>query len=65
MSSDPANNAPDGANGGRLPHVEVRACYRFTTLFNLTDFSLPFGWSLSLGEVWLEKNRWFAVASYQ
>ncbi len=65
MSSIPANNAPNGPNGGQLPHVEVRACYRFTTLLNLTNLSLPFGWGLSLGDVWLEKDRWFTVASYQ
>jgi len=49
---------------GQLPWVEVRACYRFTTLINLTNLSLPFGWGLSLGDVWLQKDRTFTVADY-
>jgi hypothetical protein len=65
MPSSPANAGPDGANGGRLPNVEVRTCYRFTTLFNLADLSLPFGNGLSLGEIWLQKDRTFTVASYR
>jgi hypothetical protein len=65
MSGSPTNAAPDGANGGRLPHVEVRACYRFTTIIDLSDLSLPMGSGLSLGDVWLQKDRWFTVASYQ
>jgi hypothetical protein len=48
-----------------MPYVEVRVCYRFTTLFNLTDLDLPFGWSLNLGEVFIEKDRKFTVACYQ
>lgn len=65
MPNSPALMGPPGANGGQLPHVEVRTCYRFTTLFNLTDLSLPFGNGLSIGEIWLQKDRSFAVASYQ
>jgi hypothetical protein len=65
MPTSPALTGPNGANGGQLPHVEVRTCYRFTTLFNLTDLSLPFGNGLSIGEIWLQKDRSFAVASYQ
>lgn len=65
MDGNPVNNGPDGANGGRLPQVEVRACYRFTTLISLTDLRLPFGWGLSLGDVWLQKDRWFTVADYR
>lgn len=49
---------------GNLPWVEVRVCYRFTTLFDLTSIELPFGWGLSLGEVWLERTRTFTVADY-
>jgi hypothetical protein len=64
MASSPASSAPYGANGGQLPNVEVRTCYRFTTLFNLTDLSLPFGNGLSIGEIWLQKDRTFTVASY-
>jgi len=40
--------------------VEVRLCYRFTTLFNL-NFSLPLGWGLSLGDVYLQRSRTFVV----
>ena len=65
MPSNPVNSGPDGANGGRLPQVEVRVCYRFTTLISLTDLRLPFGWGLSLGDVWLQKDRWFTVADYR
>jgi hypothetical protein len=32
---------------------------------NLTDLSLPFGAGLSLGDVWLQKDRTFTVADYQ
>jgi hypothetical protein len=53
---------PSGA--APLPYVEVRVCYRFTTLFNLTDLVLPFGWSISLGEIFLERDREFTVANY-
>lgn len=49
---------------GSLPWVEVRLCYRFTTLLDLTDLDLPFGWGLSLGEIWLERERNFTVADY-
>ena len=48
----------------QLPWVEVRACYRFTTLFALEEIRFPFGWSLSVGEVWLQKERSFTVADY-
>jgi hypothetical protein len=47
-----------------LPYVEVRICYEFTTLFNLTDLDLPFGASLSVGETWLQKDRTFVAADY-
>lgn len=53
---------PDNASPGEpASHtVEVRMCYRFTTLFNL-DVALPFNWGLSLGEIWLQRAREFAV----
>ena len=47
-----------------LAYVEVRVCYRFTTLINLTDIDLPFGSGLSLGDIWLQRDRSFAVADY-
>jgi hypothetical protein len=54
---------PSGAPA--MPYVEVRVCYQFTTLFNLTDLNLPFGWSLDLGDIFLERDREFTVACYQ
>ncbi|HEX3220223.1 MAG TPA: hypothetical protein VHU77_09415 [Candidatus Limnocylindria bacterium] len=48
-----------------MPYVEVRVCYRFTTLFNLSDVQLPFGWGLGVGEIYIEKDRTFTVACYQ
>jgi hypothetical protein len=53
---------PDQAGG--LPYVWVSACYRFTTLFNISDLHLPFGWSLTLGDIWLQRERVFTVADY-
>jgi hypothetical protein len=47
-----------------LPYVEVRVCYRFTTLLYLGKMQLPFGWSISLGDIWLQRDREFAVAKY-
>jgi TadE-like protein len=44
-------------------YVEVRVCYRFTTLFNL-DLELPFGASMSLGEIFLQNKGAFIVADY-
>jgi hypothetical protein len=40
------------------PYVEVRLCYRFTTLFNLPAFGLE------LGTVHLEQRGTFTVADY-
>jgi hypothetical protein len=47
-----------------LPYVEVRVCYRFTTLLYLGNLDLPLGWSLSLGDIWLQRDREFTVANY-
>jgi hypothetical protein len=43
-----------GAEDSR--YVEVRICYRFTTLVNVS--------LLSLGDVWLQRDRAFTVAGY-
>ena len=53
---DPAPNSesPGGAEPSR--HVEVRVCYRFSTLVQI-----PF---LSLGDIWLQHSRDFTVADY-
>ncbi len=47
-----------------LAYVEVRVCYRFTTIIDMTDVRLPFGWSISVGEIWLQRDRSFTVADY-
>lgn len=57
-----STNKDGGATA--LAYVEVRVCYRFTTLIDLSDLDLPFGWSLSIGEVWLQRDRSFTVADY-
>lgn len=56
--------SPDEPAPGMLPYVEVRVCYRFTTLINLSSLQLPFGWGLSLGDIHLERTRVFTVADY-
>jgi hypothetical protein len=59
------NNGPAlGTPPTALPYVEVRVCYRFTTLLYLGDLDLPLGWSLSLGDIWLQRDREFTVANY-
>ena len=52
--------------GGSEPsrYVEVRICYRFTTLINIEDMQLPLGWDISVGEVYLQKDRAFTVGWY-
>lgn len=54
--------APDASSGGDVVShmIEVRACYHFTTLFNL-HLSLPWNAGLNLGDVWLERTRMFVV----
>lgn len=51
-------------SAGDLPYVQVSACYRFTTLFNISNLNLPLGWSISLGDIWLQRDRAFTVADY-
>jgi len=58
------NDAATPSNPTARPYVEVRVCYRFTTLVNLGDVRLPFGWSISLGNIWIQRDRQFAVADY-
>lgn len=62
--SSPALDPTHSAEAARLRYVEVRVCYRFTTLFNLRDVNLPFGWALNLGAISLEKTRVFTVADW-
>ena len=49
---------------GALAYIEVRACYRFTTLFNLQNLTLPFGSGLTIGDIYLQRTRTFTVACY-
>lgn len=56
--ADPWSNASGGADGSH--YVEVRVCYRFTTLFNL-HIALPLNAGLNLGDVWLQKDRKFII----
>jgi len=44
-------------------YVEVRLCYRFTTIFNL-DFDLPMGAGISVGDIYLQNSGAFVVADY-
>ncbi len=56
--------ANQAAGPSPLAYVEVRTCYRFTTLINLSDLRLPFGWGLSLGDIWLQRDRAFVAGDY-
>jgi hypothetical protein len=49
---------------GALAYIEVRTCYRFTTLMNLQNLTLPFGAGLSIGDIYLQRTRTFTVACY-
>ena len=49
---------------GMLPSVEVRVCYRFETIVNLSGVRLPFGNGLDVGTIWLQRDRVFSVADY-
>jgi TadE-like protein len=62
-SADPANLGPVTDGVSPLPYVEVRTCYLFTTLFNL-HLSLPLGAGISVGDIWLQRDRQFAVGDY-
>ena len=58
------NTSKSSGNPADLAYVEVRVCYRFTTIIDMTDVNLPFGWSISIGEIWLQRDRSFTVADY-
>lgn len=60
---DPTNHMPLNGTPTRVPYVEVRTCYHFTTLFNL-HLQLPFNWSLNLGDIWMQRSRFFVVGDY-
>ncbi len=59
-----ANVGPAPSGSLPLPYVEVRACYQFTTLIDLTSLELPFGWGLAVPSIYLQKDREFAVSCY-
>jgi hypothetical protein len=52
----------DGASGGNIGShsVEVRVCYRFTTLMPL-DLALPFGAGIRVGDTYLVERHTFVV----
>jgi hypothetical protein len=56
--SPPWSNTSGGMVGSHA--IEVRVCYRFTTLFNL-DVSLPFGWGIHVGDIYLQRTRLFVL----
>ena len=56
--NDPWSNSSGGSD---ISHsVEVRVCYRFTTLFNL-HLSLGLGSAINLGDVWIQRSRVFVL----
>ncbi len=61
--SAPMTSAMEGGTE-ESRYVEVRICYRFTTLVNMTDVQLPFGWGISVGDIWLQKDRVFNIGYY-
>jgi len=60
LLSQPGTWTPVSGGPASSHAVEVRTCYHFTTLFNL-HLSLGFGWGLSLGDVWLQRQRVFVI----
>ncbi|MEO8462000.1 MAG: TadE/TadG family type IV pilus assembly protein [Chloroflexota bacterium] len=63
ITPDPITNAMSGEGAG-LVFVEVRVCYRFSTIFG---FSIPFvGGSLESlsGDFYIQRTRTFTVANY-
>lgn len=60
---DPAWTPAMMGDNGASRYVEVRVCYRFSTMFNL-NMSLPMNTGLSLGSVWLQQRSTFTVADY-
>lgn len=64
---DEMSPAPTPVQEAETPvmrYVEVRVCYRFTTIFNLTELQLPLGWGISVGEIHLQRDRTFTVADW-
>jgi hypothetical protein len=57
---DPSNRTNTSGGEASSHYVEVRACYHFTTLFDL-HVSLPFNAGLNLGDVWVQRTRTFVV----
>jgi TadE-like protein len=57
---DNTNRTNDFAGDTSSKFVEVRTCYRFTTLFNL-HLQLPMSAGMDLGDVWLQRTRTFVI----
>ncbi len=57
---DTTNRTNDFAGDTSSKFVEVRTCYRFTTLFNL-HLQLPMSAGMDLGDVWLQRTRTFVI----
>lgn len=62
LLTPPTNAMQGGTEASR--YVEVRICYKFTTLLDLSNLQLPFGWGLSIGDLWLQKDRAFTIGWY-
>lgn len=62
------NNNMDNMDAGegteQSRYVEVRICYEFNTIVNFDDVQLPLNFGISVGELWLEKDRVFNVGFY-
>ena len=47
-----------------LSRLNCAQCMASFSLFNLSNLQLPFGWGLSIGDIWLNKTRNFTVGWY-
>jgi hypothetical protein len=45
-------------------YVEVRICYEFRTIVNMQGLQLPLNQGISVGNIWLEKDRVFGIGYY-
>jgi hypothetical protein len=53
LTSPPSNGQTASADGSLPRYVEVRTCYRFSSLLHLPFFSF--------GEIWLQRTRLFVI----
>lgn len=60
-SSIPSGGWSNASGGSTDSYaVQVRVCYQFTTLMDL-HIALPMNTGINVGDVWLEKQRTFAI----